>query len=100
MGSYDALLSEAREHFGVEPAVTLTDVVGMLRTLGAVPFAFNGYRDDLLAEFVAPDSGVGPYSRADPPLLRRRAPGEEIARFTADPDEEFDPLEYGVEQAE
>ncbi|PDQ34874.1 MAG: hypothetical protein B5766_08925 [Candidatus Lumbricidophila eiseniae] len=100
MGSYDALLSEAREHFGVEPAVTLTDVVGLLRSLGAVPFDFNGYRDDLLDEFVDRDFVVGAYTLADPSLLRRRATVEEIEHFTADPDEEFDPLEYGVEQAE
>src|SRR6218665_3723831 len=100
MGSYDALLSGAREHFGVEPAVTLTDVVGLLRSLGAVPFDFNGYRDDLLDEFVDRDFVVGAYTLADPSLLRRRATVEEIEHFTADPDEEFDPLEYGVEQAE
>src|SRR6218665_3013573 len=78
MGSYDALLSEAREHFGVEPAVTLTDVVGLLRSLGAVPFDFSGYCDDLLDEFVDRDFVVGAYTLADPSLLRRRATVQEI----------------------
>lgn len=100
MTSYDTLLSEAREHFGVQPAATCTDAISLLQSLGAVPFDFDTHRDDLIDEFVDPSLVVGAYTLAEPSLLRRRATPEEIENFTASPDENFDPLEYGADRAE
>ncbi|MHA7270264.1 hypothetical protein [Arthrobacter sp. HLT1-20] len=100
MASYDTLLGEARGHFGVKPAVTCTDAISLLESLGAVAFSFDTHRDDLIDEFVDPSLVIGAYTLAQPSLLRRRATPEEKENFTASPNDTFDPLEYGAERAE
>jgi len=88
MGNYDALLAEARSRFGVQPAPTLSALVGLLRSLGAVLFDFAMHRDELADEFVDQELVVGAYTLTESSILALQATEEEVENFTADPDEE------------
>lgn len=100
MDTHKTLLIEARAHFGVQPASTVDEVARLLQSLGAEPFEYEKHRDEVADEFVDWHLVVGGFTLTDSPLLRRRATAEEFEHFTADLDEEFDPLEYGIDQAE
>lgn len=51
-------------------------------------------------DFVASDYVVAAFTLADAAVLQQRATEEERAMFVPDPDEMFDPLEYGAEMVE
>lgn len=94
------LLDRARQQYDVPAAVSVAEVVELLRDLGAGPIDFDRYRESLVDEFVDSDLVVVALTLADAVLLQQRATGEERAMFVPDPDEVFDPLEYGPEMVE
>lgn len=99
-GAEVGLLDRARQQYGVPAAVSVAEVVDLLRGLGAEPVDFERYRDSLVDEFVDSDLVVVALALANAVLLEQRATREERAMFVPDPDEVFDPLEYGAEMVE
>jgi hypothetical protein len=100
MDTYETLLAKARSHFGVQSASSVSDIAALLQSLGAERFEYEGHRDQLEDEFVDWNLVVGAYSLTEASMLRRLATDEEVENFTADPDEVFDPLEFGTDEAE
>lgn len=100
MTTYDQLLESAREQYAVPAMPLLSDVVSFLTSLGASPLDLHRYREDLIDEFVDPELAVVAFTLHAPQLLRQRANAEELENFASDPDSEFDPREYGIENEE
>lgn len=96
----DTLIASAREHCDVPEAITVEAASELIESFGAVPLDFNRYRNALVDEFVNPHLVVRAYTIHDATLLAGRATIEEREVFVADPDEDFDSLEYGAEQVE
>jgi hypothetical protein len=96
----DGLLARAREYYDVPEMTRVEAASELLETFGAVPIPFSRYRDSLVDEFVDPNLVVRAYTLHNAALLSARATDEERDVFTEDPDDEFDPLEFGAAQAE
>ena len=94
-----ALLEDARRHYDVPRAETIDEVTALLRSWGATPADLDEHRDNLYDEFVDANLVVASFRFDAPTLLQERATPEERANFTEDPDETFDPDEYGPENA-
>jgi hypothetical protein len=98
--TYADLLVAARCLFGVNEITRVDDLHRYLKSFGAVPLSFGRYRSDLVDEFVVERLVVLALTLKNGDLLRARATGEELKIFVADPNAEFDPLEYGEDQLE
>ncbi len=95
-----ALLTAARAHYDVPEAHAIDDVVSLLAGYGASVIDFAPHEENLIDEFVNASLLVGAWTITDVELLESRATGEEHELFAEDPDEVFDPNEYGEAQAE
>lgn len=96
MSTYSQLLKEARAHYRVPAVRTMGEATDYLTTLGAKSINFKAYRENLVDEFVDAGLVIGAFTIFAPDLLQQRATGEEREQFFDDSDD-FDPLEYGVE---
>jgi hypothetical protein len=94
------LLAEARAFFGVPAATAISGVVDLLEGYGAEPFDYVRHERNLVDEFVDPSLIVGAWTITDAQLLMTRATDVEREHLTEDPDDDFDPLEYGPENEE
>ncbi len=94
------LLAEARAFFKVPEATSVADVIDLLNSYGAKPIDFAVYDEDLADEFVDVSLVVGAWALTDAATLAALATDEERELFAEDPDEEFDPLEYGPDNKE
>lgn len=96
----DGLLARARSYYDVPEMTTVEAASEFLESFGAVAIPFSRYRDSLVDEFVDPNLVVCVYTLYNAALLAARATDEERDVFAEDPDDEFDPLEFGAAQAE
>lgn len=98
--AYNELLTAARAQYGVERADDLAAVAELMFSLRFEPLDWEPYRANLVDEFVDERLVAGAYTLIDPDVLRSRATREETEHFAADLTEEFNPREYGEENAE
>ena len=89
----------ARQHYAVPRAETVSEVRALLETWSAKPVDLEQHRENLYDEFVDAPLVAACFRIDDAPLLRARATDEERANFAEDPDDPFDPDEYGPENA-
>ncbi|WP_104138311.1 MULTISPECIES: hypothetical protein [unclassified Cryobacterium] len=95
-----SLLTAAREHYAVPAATTLMEGTTLLETWGGIELPFDRFAANLFDEFVDASLATSMFTILDAPLLKARATAEERHIFSADPDEPFDPNEYGADQAD
>jgi hypothetical protein len=98
MQDMERLIAAARAAYAVPAATTVEDVVRLLAGWGASAFPYESVIDSLADEFVDRSTIVGAWTLADAALADRATP-EEREAFGPDPDEVFDPDEYGPENA-
>lgn len=97
---WSELLSAAQRRYDIRALPTLNDVYDFLEALGALPLT-EGTRDDLIAgdEFVDPKWVVAAFTMTDNEIdLAARATPEETENFVDDPDDTFDPMEFGPDE--
>ena len=94
-----SLLNAARAHYAVPAATTLTEVTALLGTWGGIELPFERFAANLFDEFVDASLATSLITILNAPLLRARSTAEE-RHHSADPDEPFDPNEYGADQAD
>lgn len=99
MHDMERLIAAAREAYAVPATPTVEDAVRLLVDWGADPLPLEPVLDELADEFVDRPMVVGAWTLADAAVLAERATPEEREVFAADPDEVFDPDEYGPENA-
>lgn len=73
MTAYETLLAQARDHYQVPEATTVTAVDQLLGAWGAIPFDVTPHLDSLTDEFVDCSLLAAGYTIVDPPLLQARA---------------------------
>lgn len=98
MHDMERLIVAAREAHAVPVATTVEDAVRLLVGWGADLLPLEPVLDELADEFVDRPMVVGAWTLADAALAERATP-EEREAFGPDPDEVFDPDEYGPENA-
>jgi hypothetical protein len=94
----ERLIAAAREAYAIPATPTVEDVVRLLVDWGAGPLPLEPVLDELTDEFVDRPMVVGAWTLTDAALAERATP-EEREAFGPDPDEVFDPDEYGPENA-
>jgi len=96
-----SLLTAARAHYAVPAATTLTEVAALLETWGGIELPLERFAANVFDEFVDASLVTSLFTILNAPLLKARATAEEQQHiFSADPDEPFDPNEYGADQAD
>ena len=95
-----SLITAARAHCGVPQATTLTEVAALLETWGGIELPLERFAANVVDEFVDASLATCLFTILNAPLLKARATAEEKDIFRADPDEPFDPNEYGADQAD
>lgn len=96
----NALLAEARAQFGVPAATSIGDVVRLMVGWGAEPIGSQRFIESLIDEYVDESLIVGAWTIWNPELFQAHATLDERALSLEDPDEIFDPYEYGADQVE
>ena len=94
------LLRRARAEYGVPAAERVEEMAAFLAGLGAVPIDFDRYWESLADEFVDPELVVSAVTILDPALFQQCGTRFDREYVDDQPDEEFDPLDYGPDQVE
>ena len=85
---------------GLPFAPTIAEASDLIEQWGAKPFDIAPHLDWFLDEHVDAKLVVASFTFVDPVALREHATEEEQQVFVRDPDDVFDPLEYGSDQEE